>query len=161
MVVDDDNDLRLPEWRSIMERPRSAAERWAVYTAKISIGRERIRTLHQWAGLVGASYTTLCESCRLLGVKPVAARDLVRALQAMFEAARYDCSPIELLDIYDKRALSTFLNKAGRQFKPARQTTDLKMFFASQQFVDTEQFGVKLLLGLLVESRRYAEGKRL
>ena len=48
--------------------PRSISERWALYVSKACEADGDLRTLGAWAAFVGLSYSSLCESCRLVGV---------------------------------------------------------------------------------------------
>lgn len=110
-----------------------------------------LRTLNLWARYVGTSYTTLTETCRLIGVRPQGAKDLARALSAAIQSNRLRCSPTVLLNIYDSRTLKAFIQRAGSGFAPIDDRIGLQRFFQSQRFVDPEHIGMKLLAKQLAE----------
>lgn len=127
----------------------SVAERWAGYVMQAAVADVDVHTLEGWAELVGASYTTLAQCCRLVGVKPHDARDLARALFAMIQGARQGCPPAVLLNIADGRTLRTFVNRAGCEFHVLRSRAALQRFFCCQTFAVASNAGVKLLASLL------------
>src|SRR5438876_6556088 len=68
--------------------PRSVVERMVAYVVKVldSHGdgaNGDFKTIDEWAKRVGVSYSTLCETCRLLGIRPLDARDFARVLSAL------------------------------------------------------------------------------
>lgn len=58
--------------------PRLIPERWALHVLKVCEADGDLRTLGAWASFAGVSYSSLCESCRLVGIQPLDARDLAR-----------------------------------------------------------------------------------
>jgi hypothetical protein len=69
--------------------------------------------LQEWGHRVKVSYSTLCETCRLLGFRPLEARDFARALNALRAATRYGCAPEVLLNVSRRRFLRALSAKAG------------------------------------------------
>jgi hypothetical protein len=138
--------------------PRSAAERWARLVFKARQSEQDLRTLEQWAHFVGVSYSSLCESCRLVGVRPSDARNLVRVLGAMIGAASRRC-PIEmLLDVSDRRTLKLLLAKAG--FQTDRSPLSIEQFLVKQRFVPVDNQGLTVLRGLLSPNAAQTDGGR-
>ena len=97
-------------------RPRSAAERWAMLVCKACESDGDPKTLEDWADCAGVSYSSLRESCRLLDIRPHAARDLVRVLRAVIRSHHHDCPPSVLLDVSDIRTLDNLLTRAGIRY---------------------------------------------
>jgi hypothetical protein len=94
-------------------QPTSTAERWASYVLGACISARDPKTLGIWARQVAVSYTTLCESCRLVGVSPRCARDFARVLRLILILPLDTCDLTCLLDISDRRTLDSILEKAG------------------------------------------------
>jgi CheY-like chemotaxis protein len=132
--------------------PRSSAERWATYAAKACEAKGDLRTLDEWARFVGVSYSTLRESCRLLGIRPHDARDLVRMLRAIKTSYLHRCPPEVLLDISDRRTLKLLLERAGLEFQSRAWTSSIDDFLARQQFVAGDNEGLSVLRMLLASS---------
>lgn len=134
-------------------QPRSSAERWATYAIRACKARGDLKTLEEWAKFVGVSYSTLCESCRLLGIRPHDARDLVRLLRAIMNSALHHCPPEVLLDISDRRTLKLLLKRAGLEFDSRAWTLSIDDFLRRQQFVPETNEGLSMLRALLASSR--------
>ena len=52
------------------KEPRTAAERWAAYVVRACESEGDLKTLAEWARFAGVSYSSLRESCRMLGIPP-------------------------------------------------------------------------------------------
>jgi FixJ family two-component response regulator len=125
--------------------PGSAAHRWAVYVLKACEAETDLKTLYDWARCAGVSYSMLAESCRIMGIRPHAARDFMRTLRAMIRSTTYECEPSVLLDVSDRRTLRLLLERAGPSF---RAGGDTKVdFIRHQRFVPTSNEGIRVLLG--------------
>jgi hypothetical protein len=94
-------------------RPASTAERWAHYVFRACAAAGDLKTLDAWAACVGVSYTSLRETCSLLGIRPHDARDLTRMLRAVMRSTLDDCPPSALLDVSDSRTLRMLLERSG------------------------------------------------
>ena len=94
-------------------RPGCAAERWALHVLKGCRSSGDVKTLTQWALSAGVSYTSLRESCRLVGIRPHDARDFTRVLRAVINSQGQQCDPEVLLDVSDSRTLATLFERAG------------------------------------------------
>jgi two-component system response regulator RegA len=127
--------------------PRSITERWVMHVLKGCHAEADLRTLEQWAHAAGVSYTSLCEHCRLLGIRPQYARDLTRCLRALIASATSECPPEVLLDVSDRRTLATLLRRAGSTFRGmASHPGVVEAFLREQQFVATDNPAMKTLL---------------
>jgi CheY-like chemotaxis protein len=132
--------------------PRSSAERWATYAARACEAKGDLKTLDEWARFVGVSYSTLCESCRLLGIRPHDARNLVRMLRAIRISSVHRCPPEVLLDISDRRTLKLLLERAGLGSSSRTWTSSIDDFLTRQQFVASDNEGLSVLRTLLTTS---------
>ena len=108
-----------------------------------------LRTLAVWASFVGLSYSSLCETCRLAGIKPLAARDLTRVLRALVQSRLRGCRVGDLLDVCDRRTLNALMARAA--VDPAQHGHDVSLehFLVSQQFVPAGNAGISTLQSLL------------
>ena len=122
----------------------SSANRWAAYVVKICHAEHDPRTLEDWAHLVGISYSTLTESCRLVRLQPQAARDFARALRIFVRSRLEQCDAEVLLDVSDRRTLKIFLSRAGLAAGPPPATID--EFIERQRFITADNPAVKVLL---------------
>jgi FixJ family two-component response regulator len=145
----------LPEWTDAemaeahrRARPTSSAERWARLVRRACQSAGDLRTLEQWAAFTGVSYSSLCETCRLLNIQPQNARDLARVLRALVRApgGTWDVAP--LLDVSDGRTLRGILHRAGLD-GPLPSDMSIDRFFERQRFVDQGNEGLRRLRGLL------------
>lgn len=123
--------------------PRSAAQRWAMHVLKACQSEDDVKTLKNWARSLGVSYSSLCESCRLLGIRPHDARDFARALWVVVRCSVEQCSPGTLLDVSDRRTLRAFLAKAGPRFLSHTPTMD--QFLRDQSFIAHDNEGVRAI----------------
>ena len=129
---------------------RSTAERWALHVLKGCEANGDLRTLGAWATFAGLSYSSLCESCRLAGVRPLDARDLTRLLRAVVQSHVHQCRLEELLDISDRRTLKALMVRAG--LNPGRNghRVSLEEFLVSQRFVPSNNAGLAVLRARLL-----------
>ena len=132
-----------PRLASPLVVPRSTAQRWAVLVLRACQSEDDLKTLSAWSRFAGLSYSTLCESCRLVGVRPQAARDFMRSLRAVVRSTHEDCEPSVLLDISDRRILRTFVERAGPGFA---QFQSIEHFVHQQLFIPPGHVGVRLVL---------------
>lgn len=130
--------------------PRSISERWALHVLKACDADGDLRTLGAWAAFVGLSYSSLCESCRLVGIQPLDARDLARVLRAVFRSRHHDCCIEDLLDISDRRTLKILMTRAGLDPEGDRHGTSVEQFLGSQRFVPPSNAGFLILRTLLL-----------
>ena len=93
--------------------PRCVAERWAAYVVRACDSEEDLKTIGEWARLVGISYSSLCESCRLVDIQPHDARDFARLLRAIVRAAQGYGRIESLLYVSDGRTLRKLFDRAG------------------------------------------------
>lgn len=130
-------------------RPRSAAERWALNVMKACESQTDVRTLEDWAACAGLSYSSLCESCRLLRIRPHDARDLARVLRAVMRSARQACPLEVLLDVSDRRTLKSLFGRAGLTYPSENDRVSVDEFLARQRFVPAEHEALTVLKQLL------------
>jgi ActR/RegA family two-component response regulator len=131
-------------------RPRSAAERWAMLVCKACESEGDPKTLEDWADCAGVSYSSLRESCRLLDIRPHAARDLVRVLRAVIRSHHHGCPPSVLLDVSDIRTLDSLLTRAGIRSEAQIGPVAVERLLDAQRLVDNENEGVRILRRLLL-----------
>jgi ActR/RegA family two-component response regulator len=133
-------------------RSTPVAERWTRYVLKACESDADLKTLSDWARCVGVSYSTLRETCSLLGMRPHDARDLTRLLRAIVQASMYQCRPEVLLDVSDRRTLANLMQRAGTTAVSPKTPVSLEQFFESQVFVEGDSEAIRLLR-LLVQTR--------
>ena len=133
-------------------RPGSAAERWAWHVLKACESTKDLKTIEDWAECIGVSYTSLRESCHVLGIPAREARDLMRVLRAIIKSGRHRCSPEVLLDVSDGRTLDKLLRQAGLPGDAAHTATP-HQFLRDQHFVARDNAGLRILM-LLVSQQR-------
>lgn len=126
-------------------RPGSAAERWALHVFRACESPRDLKTLEDWAAYIGVSYSSLRESCHLLGVSAHDARDLMRVLRAVLKSRLHRCRPEVLLDISDGRTLQKLLRRAGFSAK-AGDTVTPQQFLRDQLFVSREHAALRILM---------------
>jgi ActR/RegA family two-component response regulator len=124
----------------------SVAERWARFVMQAFDSEHDLKTLSQWARLSGVSYSTLCETCRLVGIRPQAARDFARLLRAVAKARFYGCSPSMVLDVCDHRTLISLLQRGGLDDDAAQSTVG---FIERQRLVAAGNPALQTLAGLM------------
>jgi DNA-binding NarL/FixJ family response regulator len=127
--------------------PGSAAERWARHVANACASEGDLKTLGIWAKFIGVSYSSLCESCRMLGIRPRDARDFARMLRALVQAAAHHCSPLVLLDVSDRRTLRNLVERTGLR-SATTVPVSVEPFFDAQRLIPCHHEGVKLLRSL-------------
>jgi hypothetical protein len=126
--------------------PTSTAERWASYVFGACKSDRDPRTLGIWARQVAVSYTTLCESCRLIEVAPRYARDFARVLRIVLMPSFYPCKLASFLDISDRRTLDTILEKAGfGHHATFLRDVSIVSFLDNQQFISRENAGLRVI----------------
>jgi hypothetical protein len=130
--------------------PTSTAERWASYVLGVCKSDKDPRTLGIWAHEVAVSYTTLCESCRLIEVPPRSARDFSRVLRLMFMPSFEPRTLASFLDVSDRRTLDAILHKAGfGQSAAFSGPVSVVCFLDNQEFVARENAGLKIIRNIL------------
>ena len=129
-----------------IDQPTSTAERWASYVLGACKSARDPKTLGIWARQVAVSYTTLCESCRLIGVAPRYARDFTRILRLILAPSFDICDLTCLLDISDRRTLNAILQKAGLG-QPAAYSGQVSVvsFLDNQKFIARENAGLRTI----------------
>jgi len=131
------------------DHPRSVVERWARYVMKasdISSDSEGdLRTLDDWAQHVAVSYSTLCETCRLLGLRPHDARDFARVLRALKAAFLHRCAPDVFLNVGDRRRIRTLSIRAGVDLRSQGSPMLIQEFLKLQSFVPRDHECVRLI----------------
>jgi hypothetical protein len=133
-------------------RPASTAERWAMYVFRACAAAGDLKTLEAWAECVGVSYSSLRESCSLLGIRPHDARDLTRMLRAVMRSTLDDCPPSALLDVSDSRTLRILLERSGVAGGACPVEISVEQFLSRQRFVPTGNAGVRVLRKLLANA---------
>lgn len=137
--------------------PGSAAERWAWHVLKACESTKDLKTIEEWAAYIGVSYSSLRESCRVVGVRAHDARDLMRVLRAVLKANRHHCSPQVLLNVSDVRTLDKLLRRAGLRGHTGDPVT-ARMFLRDQQFMSRDNAGLRVLILLCYQHHRGAFG---
>jgi DNA-binding response OmpR family regulator len=129
-------------------RSSSAAERWAINVLKACESRSDVRTLDDWASYVGLSYSSLCESCRLLRIRPHDARDLARMLRAVLRSRSLSDLPM-VLDVSDMRTLNRLLVRAGLNTGMDGGPVLVDQFLRCQRFVASDNEALIVLKQML------------
>jgi len=129
--------------------PRSVAERWALKVLQGCEADTDLKTLGAWAAVVGLSYSSLCELCRLLDIQPLAARDLTRVLRAVIQSRVSGGRIGDLLDVCDRRTLDALMKRAAVSPRQRGREIPVDQFLASQQFVPAGNAGLAMLRALL------------
>ncbi len=130
-----------------VERPRSVADRWARYVWQACGSLGDLKTLAEWARFVGLSYSGLCETCRLLDIRPHDARDFTRVLRAVVQSHRQDCRPEVLLDVSDRRTLRNILDRTG--IGRSTGSVSVEDFLSRQTFIPANNEGLLALRALI------------
>ena len=129
--------------------PRSAAERWAMKVLRGCGADHDLKTLAAWATEAGSSYSSLCETCRMLDIQPLAARDLMRVLRAAVQSRNLRCRVADLLDVADRRTLRALMARAGVDPRRYGHEISIDQFLASQHFVAPRNAGLTMLRAML------------
>ena len=133
-------------------RPGSVAERWALYVLKGCDSTKDLKTIEDWAVFIGVSYSSLRESCHLLGIQAHDARDLMRILRVVLKSRTHRCSPEVMLDVSDGRTLEKLMRRAGLD-RTANNLTP-EQFLHRQHFVAQENAALRILNLLLSDYDR-------
>lgn len=138
-------------WVPQIAHPTSAAERWASYVLGACRSDRDPRTIRIWAREVAVSYSTLCESCRLVGVQPRCARDFARVLRVLAKPSSDICQLTSFLDVRDRRTLQAILQNAGFQcHAPILRQISVVSFLEQQQFIAHENAGLMIIREVFV-----------
>lgn len=113
----------------------SAADRWVFNVIQGCLATDDPKTLRRWAEEAAVSYSTLRESCTLVGIEPHDARDLMRMLRAVLQMVTYGSALDTLLDTGDSRTLAQLIATAGFQSAADVQSASIARFFGRQRFV--------------------------
>jgi DNA-binding response OmpR family regulator len=135
-------------------RPRSVAERWAALVVRACDSDEDMKTIGEWAKFAGISYSSLCESCRLLDIPPHDARDFARLLRAVVRAARGNGRIESFLYVSDSRTLKKLLDQAGCAAGTKAPLMSASEFIERQHFVPLGNDGLKAVRRALNEGVR-------
>lgn len=128
----------------------SVAVRWARHVLRGLNADGDVRTIADWARLVGVSRSSLKAECELLGIPARSARDLIRALRALSVAARYGCPPEAVLGSSDMRSVRDLFHRGGIPLA-TNLRFDLRQYIEQQKYVDAHHIGMRVLLKLLRE----------
>ena len=144
-----------PRSPAAIGEPKSAAERWASYVMKACDSDGDLKTIAEWARIAGVSYSSLRESCRLLGIRPRDARDFVRVLRVLLRSTHRDGEIAALLDISDHRTLAALLRRAALN-GTSRHGLSIGHFIRSQAFVHRDNEGLAAIARLLPSAAQAA-----
>src|SRR5262245_3656645 len=140
----------------IVSAPRSVVERWVSYVIKVcevdadgSAGD--FKTLEEWARRVAVSCSTLCETCRLLGIRPLDARDFARVLCALKAALHHGCAPEVLFNVSKRRILTKLSSKAGVDLQTPPDALTIGAFLDHQRFIPQAGEAMRLIRALLAD----------
>jgi CheY-like chemotaxis protein len=114
---------------------KSIVERWSGYVIGACLAPDDVKTLNSWARHVAISCSTLCASCRLVGVRPLEARDFARVLRTLRLAHEHNCRPQVFLDVSDTRTLRALSVRAGIDLASPVTYTLVNEFLSNQRFV--------------------------
>jgi len=131
------------------EFSHSPAERWARYVYVACHADTDPKTLRAWARMSAVSASTLCECCRLIGLKPHDARDFARVLRALMQSSLLKCPPDALFDVSDRRTLRLLSRRAGTALDRYKTMPATDTFMNRQTFVDLDNAGIRALRVLL------------
>jgi len=134
-----------------IDHPTSAAERWANYVLRACKATEDPRTLGIWARQAAVSYTTLCESCRLIDIQPRYARDFVRVLRVVTMPSFDSGQLASFLDISDRRTLESIIKNTGfRDCAIVPRPVSVMSFLDGQRFISRENAGLQVIRDLFI-----------
>jgi hypothetical protein len=135
-------------------KPSSIAEKWASYVLVGCKSPKDLKTIAIWAREAATSYSSLCETCRLIDVQPRHARDFCRILRIIVKSSMepsFSTQWIHLLDVSDRRTLNSILGRAGfQQPTNGRLQLSIKSFLLRQQFIEQNNAGIKIVSDLLL-----------
>lgn len=130
-----------------LEDPGSAADRWALLVFKALAADRDPSTLESWARLVGLSYSSLRQACRLAGVQATASRDFMRMLRAVRNCMETGQSMDGSLDVHDTRTLQKLLVRSGIGRKGVPPS--MEEFIRRQRFIAVDSQALRSLVKLL------------
>lgn len=90
-----------------------AATRWAALVVTLRSAPSDVRTISEWARLVGVSPTTLRDWCRLANASAARSLALGRVLRAVHVSHGRPWRPAQLLHASDPRTLARLLRRSG------------------------------------------------
>lgn len=105
----------------------SAADRWVANVLRAANAGEDPKSLRRWSKVAGTSYTSLRDTCYVVGIQPAASRDFARALRVVLSISAGHSRLETLLDVPDRRALRRFFLRVGVDFhkiRPSEATLD-------------------------------------
>lgn len=145
---------RAAEWPPLpltprLPGPKSAAERWASVVLRGCDAGADPRTLLLWASSVAMSYSRLTETCHIVGIAPLSARDFTRILRVLFHTGGRLTDLGTVLDISDGRTLRGLLQRAGLTPADAARALSLPAFVSRQRFVNPDHSAVRALVSML------------
>ncbi len=132
----------------------SAADRWVFNVIKGCLATHDPKTLKLWADEAAVSYTTLRESCALVGIGPHDARNLMRMLRALLHMAAHGSALDTLLDTGDSRTLAQLIDTAGFRSLADVQVASIPDFFCRQRFVANASPALLLLRDRVLQQLR-------
>jgi hypothetical protein len=131
--------------------PTSVAGRWGWYVLKGCDAASDPSTLELWARESAVSYTTLCEICRLNGIRPIDARDFVRVLRALRAASGSRVAPDIFLAVGDRRTLRSLSLRSGVNLEAKVRTNAVTEFFKAQQFIAPDSGALRSISKVLMD----------
>jgi FixJ family two-component response regulator len=134
--------------RPAAAKPHTIAERWALLVLQACECDGDLKTIDAWAHAAGHSASSIRETCRLAGVVPHDARDLMRILSAIIGARQHECRFDALLDAADARTLDGLLARA-RLTAQAGPPPSVEDFLARQRFIAADNEALRALQRLL------------
>lgn len=142
-----------PRWtspRGASASRGSAAGHWATYVLRGCSAGHDPKTIADWARLAHLSYSGLCESCRLVHVRPKDARDFTRMLRVVLHAPGDVDAVGALLDVSARRTRDLLLTRGGfgRDWLSTGAPT-LAAYLAAQHFVSAGNCGLHAVATLL------------
>ena len=133
-------------------QPTSPAERWADYVLRGCKSDKDLKTINIWAHQVAVSYTSLCETCRLIGVQPRQARDFTRILRAITRSSLDSLQIASFLDVSDRRTLESILANAGfPKHTRCPQPISVLAFIDNQRFISCANAGIRIIRDCVVK----------
>jgi ActR/RegA family two-component response regulator len=124
----------LRRWRAALGEVKDVQDRliWLIYSGVCA--DSDIRTIPRWARAAGVSTTSLCEICRLAGVRPQAVKHFTRVLRAVLLATTEHTSISMWLDVCDQRTANNLRARAGLDLD-ALAAPSVDCYLARQAFL--------------------------
>lgn len=113
----------------------SIAQRWGGYVVAAAPASHDMKTLDAWARHAAVSCSTLCANCRLLGIRPLDAKDFARVLRALRLGHVNRCRPQVFFDVSDLRTLRALSSRSGMDLGCEVTANPVEGFLAVQQFI--------------------------